>query len=107
MMIPSYRRLVAVWVGAAIVVAAFASLQGSGPASAQTPPDPGAVAPPRPAPNDTATTGGVGAQSPSRTQLGERPSPSEAAKTGQADDVRMRPPEGSASGGQSDVPAKN
>lgn len=41
-----------------------------------------------------------------RPPLGERPSPSEAHQAGEATDTRMRPPEGSASGGKPDVPAK-
>jgi hypothetical protein len=41
-----------------------------------------------------------------RPPLGERPSPSEAHRAGEATNTRMRPPEGSASGGKSDVPVK-
>jgi hypothetical protein len=106
-MIPFRRRFVSVGIGAAFAVAACASFDAGGSAIAQTAQDPGTVLPPRSTPSDATTTGGVGAPNPSQTQLGERPSPSEAARSGQADDVRMRPPEGSASGGQSDVPAKN
>lgn len=39
-----------------------------------------------------------------RPDLGERPSPAEALRAGEVEQTRMRPPEGSASGGKPDVP---
>lgn len=39
-----------------------------------------------------------------RPVLGERPSPAEAFRAGEVEQTRMRPPEGSASGGKPDVP---
>jgi cytochrome c556 len=40
-----------------------------------------------------------------RPAIGERPSPAEALRAGEIEQTRMRPPEGSASGGQPDIPA--